>query len=239
MLLGLVDEGYANDVITYSLLTASLAPAYPLSIIPIAYVAYLSWIKRDYGLLAGAIAYVIIAWLRDAFIGSLIALIIALIYHIIYRVRPKGYLWLIWLFTLVTPAVTYFISGLWGLPQYINSFRAWWLNEAGGTSLIPIVFVAESSVLALTYSWINQYEGGEGSSKDSGQGDSSLSRLRNYFVSNPGASPVIAFMALLVAAAIELGLGFEGGANKLAELAYYYLVAGVLIELYDAVRSGD
>ena len=42
---------------------------------------------------------------------------------------------------------------------------------------------------------------------------------------------IIAFMIMLISAAVALALGSEVLANKLAEVAYYFLVIGVVAQL--------
>ena len=54
---------------------------------------------------------------------------------------------------------------------------------------------------------------------------------------NPAAPPALAFMVLLTAAAVELAMGNEALANRLAEYAYYALVVAVVTALVDALRS--
>jgi len=49
--------------------------------------------------------------------------------------------------------------------------------------------------------------------------------------------PILLFMFLLVSAAVVLAIGDESKANKLAELAYYSLVIGVALQLYDVARG--
>ena len=62
--------------------------------------------------------------------------------------------------------------------------------------------------------------------------------LRNIKAS-PGVPFIIAFMILLILAAIYLAIGLEPVANKLAEYAYYMLVVGVILELIVLIRSRD
>ena len=61
--------------------------------------------------------------------------------------------------------------------------------------------------------------------------------LYNYVLENPGGPLVIVFMVFLVIAAIGLAKGLESFANRCAEIAYYYLVAGVLAQLVATVRE--
>ncbi|MCS7385828.1 MAG: hypothetical protein NDF55_03670 [archaeon GB-1867-005] len=58
-----------------------------------------------------------------------------------------------------------------------------------------------------------------------------------YFLENWGAPFIITFMILLITAAAYLALGNELTANKLAEYAYYNLVAGVLLQLAYFIRE--
>ena len=64
-----------------------------------------------------------------------------------------------------------------------------------------------------------------------------LRRAARYVRENPAAPPALAFMALLTAAAAELAMGNEALANRLAEYAYYALVAAVATALVDALRG--
>jgi len=58
-----------------------------------------------------------------------------------------------------------------------------------------------------------------------------------YLTQNWGAPFIIAFTTLLITAATYLALGNEATANKLAEYAYYSLVAGVLLQLACLIRE--
>jgi len=64
-----------------------------------------------------------------------------------------------------------------------------------------------------------------------------LASLAAYLRENPQALFVIPFMALLIFAAAKLALGDEDTANRLAEYAYYQLVAGVATALIMTVRE--
>ena len=61
--------------------------------------------------------------------------------------------------------------------------------------------------------------------------------LVNRLVSNQGVVFIVAFMVMLTSAAIALALGGEVLANKLAEVAYYFLVIGVVAQLVNLVRE--
>lgn len=65
----------------------------------------------------------------------------------------------------------------------------------------------------------------------------SIASLASYLRGNPQALFVIPFMALLILAATKLALGDEDMANKLAEYAYYQLVAGVVAALMLTIRE--
>ncbi len=66
-----------------------------------------------------------------------------------------------------------------------------------------------------------------------------LRSLLEGFKDDPGLPFIVAFVVLLVLAAIYLAIGRENEANVLAEYAYYALVAGVVLELVAAVKEGD
>jgi len=63
-------------------------------------------------------------------------------------------------------------------------------------------------------------------------------RIKNYFRVNWGAPFIIVFMALLLAAAGFLSLGFEALANDVAVYAYYFLVLGVVLQLICYFKYG-
>ncbi|MCE4613459.1 MAG: hypothetical protein F7C07_06475 [Desulfurococcales archaeon] len=52
-----------------------------------------------------------------------------------------------------------------------------------------------------------------------------------------GRGFILGFMALLVIAAVQLAMGEEAVANKVAEYAYYLLVAGVVVLLVETLRE--
>lgn len=60
---------------------------------------------------------------------------------------------------------------------------------------------------------------------------STVKHLKNYFKENWGAPFILAFIALLIAAAGYLSMGNEAVANDIAIYAYYALTAGVLLQL--------
>jgi hypothetical protein len=61
-------------------------------------------------------------------------------------------------------------------------------------------------------------------------------RTKNYFKENWGAPFIIAFMILLIIAAIYLSIGNEAYANEIAIYAYYALVIGVLLQLASYIK---
>jgi hypothetical protein len=64
-----------------------------------------------------------------------------------------------------------------------------------------------------------------------------LRGLKSYLKSNPGALFVVAFQALLLAAAVLLGLGNSPLANEIALYAFYVLATGVAFQVYVTVRE--
>ena len=63
-----------------------------------------------------------------------------------------------------------------------------------------------------------------------------IEQTKQYLRENWGAPPIIAFMTLLTAAATQLSLGNQQQAEKLAEYAYYLLVAGVILQTISYIR---
>jgi len=57
-----------------------------------------------------------------------------------------------------------------------------------------------------------------------------------YLLENWGAPFIIAFMILLMTAAIYLAIRNEAMANLLAEYAYYALVIGVILQLASYIK---
>jgi len=66
-----------------------------------------------------------------------------------------------------------------------------------------------------------------------------MKRLRSYFRENWGAPAIICFMALLLAAALFLAGGMEELANAIAVYAYYFLVAGVVLQIICYIKFGS
>jgi len=58
----------------------------------------------------------------------------------------------------------------------------------------------------------------------------------DYFKENWGAPFIIAFMILLIIAAIYLSIGNEAYANEIAIYAYYALVIGVFLQLASYIK---
>jgi len=215
-----------DEVPTYLLLTAVLAPMFPVSVITAGYAAYVSWRRRDYAFLAGSVACVVLAAVRNVFVGAVAAVVVSALYYVVGRRLPKGVERILWVAAGLSLASTYFMMGAWGLPEYVAGFRAWWSGVAKHSSLIPAHFVLAFTSLAVAYT------------SDLKAGGGRWGALADYLRENPGAVPVAAFMVLLVTAAAWLAAGFEAAANKAAELAYYFLVAGVALQLYAALKEG-
>ncbi|GBC74899.1 hypothetical protein HRbin06_00206 [archaeon HR06] len=58
----------------------------------------------------------------------------------------------------------------------------------------------------------------------------------NYFKENWGAPFIIAFMLLLISAAIYLAIGLSNVANEIAIYAYYSLVLGVVLQIASYIK---
>ena len=65
-----------------------------------------------------------------------------------------------------------------------------------------------------------------------------MRRLRSYFRENWGAPAIVCFMALLMVAALFLAGGMEELANAIAVCAYYFLVAGVVLQIICYIKYG-
>jgi len=207
------------------LLTAVLAPIFPLGVVTAAYAAYIAWRRRDYVFIVGAAACVTVSALRNVFVGAVACVAVAALYHVLRRRAPKHYEWLLWVMAGLSLTATYFMTGAWGLPEYVNVFREWWSGKMM-SSLVPAHFALTFTAVSVAYS--SQVSAGKGF----------WGRVAKYFSENPGALPVAAFIVSLLAAAAWLAMGLEGNANKAAELAYYFLVAGVALQLYEVLREG-
>ncbi len=215
-----------DDVPVHLLLTAVLAPMFPVSVITAGYAAYVSWRRRDYVFLVGSVACVVLAAVRNVFVGAVAAVVVSTLYYVVGRRLPRGVEGVLWVAAGLSLASTYFMMGAWGLPEYVAGFRAWWSGSTSSSSLIPAHFVLAFTSLSVTYTSGLKVRGGR------------WGAVADYLRENPGAVPVIAFMALLLTAAAWLAMGLEGVANKAAELAYYFLVAGVALQLYAALKEG-
>ena len=64
-------------------------------------------------------------------------------------------------------------------------------------------------------------------------------RLKGYLRENWGAPFIIAFMAMLLAAAGYLCYGMEAMANEIAVYAYYSLVIGVALQFICYLKYGE
>ena len=65
-----------------------------------------------------------------------------------------------------------------------------------------------------------------------------MRRLRSYFRENWGAPAIVCFMALLMVAALFLAGGMEELADAIAVCAYYFLVAGVVLQIICYIKYG-
>ena len=61
--------------------------------------------------------------------------------------------------------------------------------------------------------------------------------FKGFVRENPGALPILCFQGLLVACAVFLALDMQWLAEGLAVVAYFMLVAGVLIQLANYLRE--
>ena len=66
-----------------------------------------------------------------------------------------------------------------------------------------------------------------------------MRRLRSYFRENWGAPAIICFMVLLLVAALFLAGDMEEIADAIAVCAYYFLVAGVILQIICYVKFGS
>ena len=65
-----------------------------------------------------------------------------------------------------------------------------------------------------------------------------MRRLRSCFRENWGAPAIVCFMALLLVAALFLAGGMEELADAIAVCAYYFLVAGVVLQIICYIKYG-
>lgn len=64
-----------------------------------------------------------------------------------------------------------------------------------------------------------------------------LSWAKRFFRENPGALPILGFQVLLGACAVLLAVGLASLAEGLAVVAYFLLVAGVVVQLAFFVKN--
>lgn len=62
--------------------------------------------------------------------------------------------------------------------------------------------------------------------------------MKRYLKENWGALFIILFMVLLILSALELYLGLEDQANNTAVYAFYFLVAGVILQVASYIKYG-
>jgi hypothetical protein len=61
--------------------------------------------------------------------------------------------------------------------------------------------------------------------------------FKGFVKRNPGALPIMVFQGILIVCAVLLALGKVENAEGLAVIAYFMLVAGVVIQLVDYLRG--
>ena len=131
-----------------------------------------------------------------------------------FRLQLLGFI-VLQLLSLVT-----IFNGVGDLWSFINKLKTW-VNTTSSSEVVIFYLATLTSAILIEYAsiirhWISQAQ---------------------YFKENPGAIPIILFMASLIGAAILLACGNERAANRIAELAYYYLVIGVVLQLVTTVKS--
>ena len=62
---------------------------------------------------------------------------------------------------------------------------------------------------------------------------------KEYFRENWGASFILAFMVLMIVAAVSLGVGLTSLANGVAIWSYGSLVVGVILQIVCFVKYGE
>jgi len=63
--------------------------------------------------------------------------------------------------------------------------------------------------------------------------------FKEYFKEYWGAPFIIVFIVLLMIAAVVLAFGLGFLADRLAEIAFYFLVVGVVLQLVMMIREGE
>ena len=64
-------------------------------------------------------------------------------------------------------------------------------------------------------------------------------RIPTWLKENPSALFIIAFIIEFSVAAFVLALGYEDLAYDFAEIAYYFLIIGVILQLIVLIYNGD
>ena len=140
--------------------------------------------------------------------------------NLVFNVK-KGRLDLILTYIIVTVFSSMLvIHGSLTFNQFITSVLSWIKGIKDVSSLHPLYLTLLINLVLITL--VKLY--GE------------LSSVR---LGSEGIIPILLFMFLLISSAILLALGNEARANKLAELAYYNLVIGVVIEIYKVARGHE
>ncbi len=207
------------------LLTSALFMIFPVNLVPLVQVIIELWRDKDYAFIVGILASIALGVIRNPLVGAISLVLITFTYHIMRRVKVSGGLGPLWALTLLSLIVMYYSNMSWGVINFADTLRRWW--EGSKYPLAPVYLTLAFSCSSVAYS-LALSEGGN---------NGPFSKIRNYLKDNLGVMPVLAFMASLISAAVYLALGYEGSANKLAELAYYFLVIGVGLQIYEAVKS--
>ncbi len=67
--------------------------------------------------------------------------------------------------------------------------------------------------------------------------ETKFNQLKDYFKANPGTPFILAFMVLLLSAAVLLISGRSNDADSVANYAFYSLVLGIAIQVTVTVRE--
>jgi len=63
-------------------------------------------------------------------------------------------------------------------------------------------------------------------------------KIASFMKKNPGEPFILAFIVLLIIASLLLALGRSNEASSVAEVSYYYLIIGVILQLLSLIIHG-
>lgn len=196
-----------------------------LTSLALSYNTYKEYIKRSFDIFPAELKIAI----KATFLWDILVLIILYILYSIWRDRKNESLSLQqYIIILILQTIIFFSKGIHILIVlnlaliYLIFFLIIW----GGINRLIVIDTAngaEEILPPIIYKSLTKY----------------MPKVRAYIKETPSAPFIIGFMILLVICAIFLIFKQEGAAEELANIAYFSLVIGVGIEVYQSIKHGE